>query len=523
MTAELLTAELPEGSLELLEAAAGEERRRIRLRLLRYGEVGELSTGPELLEAGAFEGTDPSRVTIEAGAHGGPLVGVGTALEDVEGVPYLEATIARTTAGEELLELMRAGVYRAASIVYRPIRAASRRRADGVNVRSRVELVRVAVLERGAFPSAEVIAATHSEDATVTDQPTPTLAEIGELVRNIVTDAIPAPTLVVPAPAPTPSVMARAGSWAELLEASMAGDTELVRAVADSFLEAAAPTALVDGVIADVPPLVRPAWLESIVGRLAAVRPIVAAFGTQGLPDAGMEINWPVLAASNYEDRFEEQAAEKDVIFSKKVTLTSDKATIKTIASGLDVSYQVMKRSGGVYLGLVMDILATSWALATDEIFGAALVAKGTGTGTYDVSSGEELHGSLLEASAKVDDATGSPAAFILAASDAWLEIAKTAGLIPPAYGTQNVAGVAQASTLRVEVSGLPVIRAKRLAAGTVIASNSSAASLFSSGLMTASAEVVARLGMDVAAWSMDAPGIFIPAGIVKLTKAAGA
>jgi hypothetical protein len=122
-----------------------------------------------------------------------------------------------------------------------------------------------------------------------------------------------------------------------------------------------------------------------------------------------------------------------------------------------------------------------------------------------------------------VDDATGSPAAFILAASDAWLEIAKTAGLIPPAYGTQNVAGVAQASTLRVEVSGLPVIRAKRLAAGTVIASNSSAASLFSSGLMTASAEVVARLGMDVAAWSMDAPGIFIPAGIVKLTKAAGA
>jgi phage head maturation protease len=524
MTAELLTAELPEGSLELLEAAAGEERRRIRLRLLRYGEVGELATGRELLEAGAFEGTDPTRVTIEAGAHGGPLVGVGATLEDVEGVPYLEATIARTTAGEELLELMRAGVYRAASIVYRPIRAASRRRADGVNVRSRVELVRVAVLERGAFPSAEVIAANHSEDALVTDQldQVPTLDQIGALVRGIVADAIPAPTLVVPAPARTPSVLERASSFSQLLEASLAGDDELVAAVAGSFLEAAAPTELVDGVVADVPPLVRPAWLSRLVGELPAIRPVVAAFGTEGLPDSGMEIDWPTFDG-DYTGRVAEQAAEKDYIISRKVTLSSDKTTIKTVAGGLDMSWQVLRRSSPSYREIVMRILATAWALESDKAFGAALVAKGTGTGTYDVTSGEELHGSLLEASAKVDDATGSPATFVLAATDAWLELAKTPGLLPPAYGTQNVGGVAQASTLRVEVSGLPIIRAKALAAGTVIVSNRSAASLFSSGMMTATQDVVARLGTDVAVWSMDAPAVFIPTGIVKLTKAAGA
>jgi phage head maturation protease len=522
MTAELITAQLDPGALELLEAAAGEDRRRIRLRLLTYGEVGQLDTGPELLEPGAFEGTDPARVTIEAGAHGGPLVGVGTSLEDVDGVPYLEATIARTSAGEELLELMRLGVLRAASIVYRPIRAASRRRADGVNVRSRVELVRVAVLERGAFPSAEVIAATHSEDATVTDQPTPTLAEFGELVRGIVTDAIPAPTLVVPAPARTPSALERASSFSALLEASLAGDDELVRAVAGSFLEAAAPDALLDGVVADVPSIVRPAWLDRIIGELPAIRPVVAAFGTQGLPDAGMEIDWPVFGG-DYTGRVAEQAAEKDFIISKKVVLTSDKATIKTIAGGLDMSWQVLRRSSPSYREIVMRILATAWALESDKAFGAALVSKGTGTGTYSVDSGDELHGSLLEASAKVDDATGSPATFVLAASDAWLELAKTPGLLPPAYGTQNVGGVAQASTLRVEVSGLPIIRAKALAAGTVIVSNASAAKLFSSGMMTATQDVVARLGTDVAVWSMDAPGIFIPTGIVKLTKAAGA
>jgi hypothetical protein len=520
MTEQLVTAQL-EDAVELLEAAAGEDRRTIRLRLLRYGEIGQLETGPELLEAGAFSETDPARVTIEAGRHGGPLVGVGTALEELDGVPYLDARVSRTRDGDELLELARDGVLRAASIVYRPIPGASRRRADGVNVRRRVELVRVAVLERGAFPSAEVVAASHTEEvSTVTEQAAPTLAEIGELVRGIVTDAIPAPVVSVPAPERRPSVLERAGSFAQLLEASLAGDAELVGAVAASFLEAAAPTELVDGVTADVPPLVRPAWLETIVGILPATRPVVSAFGTVGLPDSGLEIDWPVLA-EGFGGRVGVQAAEKDFILSKKVTLTSDKATIATLAGGLDMSWQVLRRSSPSYLAAVGRILAIAWAIESDKAFGAALVSKGTGTGEYDATDAAAVHGSLLEASAKVDDATGSPASFVLAAPDAWLAIAKATGLVPPAYGTQNVAGVAQASTLRVEVSGLPIVRAKNLAAGTVIVSNPEAAKCYTSEMMTATQDIVARLGTDVAVWSMDAAAIFIPTGIVKLTAAA--
>jgi hypothetical protein len=80
---------------------------------------------------------------------------------------------------------------------------------------------------------------------------------------------------------------------------------------------------------------------------------------------------------------------------------------------------------------------------------------------------------------------------------------------------------VAQASTLLVEVSGLPIVRAKNLAAGTVIVSNPEAAKCYTSGMMTATQDVIARLGTDVAVWSMDAAAIFIPTGIVKLTAAA--
>jgi phage head maturation protease len=522
MTDQLVTAQL-EDAVELLEAADGGDRRTLRLRLLRYGEVGNLETGPELLEAGAFAETDPTRVTIEAGRHGGPLVGVGTALEEVDGVPYLEARVSRTRDGDELLELARDGVLRAASIVYRPMPGASRRRADGVSIRRRVELVRVAVLERGAFPSAEVVAASEAsqEDRTM---PELTLDQITDAVRGIVTDAIPAPVVSVPAPADRrPTLAARAPSFSDVLEASLSGDVELVAEVAASFMAAAAPTELVDGVTADVPSIVRPAWLDKLVGLLPAVRPVVTAFGTAPLPDSGMEFSWPVLA-EGLDGRVAEQAAEKDVILSKKVTLTSDKATIKTIAGGLDMSWQVLRRSSPSYREIVLRILAAAWATETDKAFGAAIIAKGTGTGSLAADAdGVAVHAALLEASAKVDDATGSPATFVLAAPDAWLTIAKASGLLPPVYGVQNVPGVAQASTLRVDVSGLPIIRARNLAAGTIIVSNSSAAACHSSGMMTATQDVVAQLGTDVAIWSLEAPAIYIPTGIVKVTAASGA
>jgi hypothetical protein len=510
VTDELIYA--ADDAVEWLEAADG---RTIRLRLFRYGETGRLATGPEIIEAGALDGTDPGRVTIEAQRHGGPLVGVGTDLEHIDGVPYLTAAIARTPAGEELLELARAKVLRAASVVYRPI--AGTRRADGVNVRSRIELVRVAVLERGAFPSAEVVAAS-LEVPHVTEQSIPSLDEIGALVRGIVTDAIPAPVVQVPAPSPRTVLPATAG---DMLQASLDGDVEMIAAFKQAMLEAAAPDALVDGVTGDVPPIVRPAWLNEIVGIIPRARAVVNAFGTRPLPDSGMEIDWPVWDG-NASGFVSAQAAEKDIIGGKKLVLTSDKVALATLAGGIDVSWQVLRRSSPSYRDAVMRILAVAWAIETDKAFAATLVSKGTGTGTYDATSGEKLHASLLAASAKVDDATGMPADFVLAGSTAWLTLASAAGVLPSAYGTQNLPGTAQASTLSVNVSGLPIIRARNMAADAVIVSNASAASCYTSGMLTATQDVVARLGTDVAVWSMDGGAVFIPTGIVKLTAAAG-
>jgi hypothetical protein len=522
MTEQLVTAQL-EDAVELLEAAAGEDRRTIRLRLLRYGEVGQLETGPELLEAGAFAGTDPARVTIEAGRHGGPLVGVGTQLDEVDGVPYLDARVSRTRDGDELLELARDGVLRSASIVYRPVPGASSRRADGVNVRRRVELVRVAVLERGAFPSAEVVAAAHMEVPTVTD-PTPagelTLDAITAAVRGVVADAIPTPIVQIPAPlaASAPAGPALPASWGEYLEAAVAGEDEVVAAVNRAMLEAAAPTSIADGVTGDVPSIVRPAWLSEIVAIIPSAMPVRSAFGTAPLPESGLEIDWATFDG-DYTLRVGAQAAQKDMLLSKKVTIGSDKATIATIGGALDLSWQAIKRSSPSYRDAVGRILAIAWAIEAEKAFAAAVVAKATGTvGTGATPDGAKYHAAMIEAAGKVDDATGSPATFCLAAPDAWLAIAKATGLYPRPYGTSNAYGTAQASPLSVNVSGLEVTRAKSLAAGTVLVSNSSAATCYTTGMMSGAQDVLVRLGTDVAVWSMDAAAVFLPLGIVKVT-----
>jgi hypothetical protein len=91
----------------------------------------------------------------------------------------------------------------------------------------------------------------------------------------------------------------------------------------------------------------------------------------------------------------------------------------------------------------------------------------------------------------------------------------------PEPYTVQNVSGVATASTLRVNVSGLQVIRAKWLDTGiayNAIVSNGAAAKWIEDGPRLATAENVGQLGRDVAIYGYAASGVYLPAGVVRVT-----
>ena len=158
-----------------VERAAGEPstapaERRIDVRLVAWGDVAQDPSGyRETIMRGAFAGIDPADVVLESGAdlrnggHETRAVGVAEAIVERDDGAYATFRVAPTPAGDELLALTGSGVLRRASVVFAPIK--SKQRADGVIERHALSLRRVAVLARGAYPSARVMAVRSAAEA----------------------------------------------------------------------------------------------------------------------------------------------------------------------------------------------------------------------------------------------------------------------------------------------------------------------------------------------------------------------
>jgi phage head maturation protease len=177
---------------ELRVRAAGDPSERIIEGIvIPFGQVVDVQdspTGPryrETIARQAVDGLDPTRVTLESltapgrgyNTHeGSVLVGRGVSA-DVGDVLRMGFRVARTAAGDELLELARDGVLTEFSATFAPV--AQRTRADGVVERTAIDIRRVAVVERGAYlaPITAVRAATEGDmpntqpaaDAAATD------------------------------------------------------------------------------------------------------------------------------------------------------------------------------------------------------------------------------------------------------------------------------------------------------------------------------------------------------------------
>ena len=120
------------------------------------------------------------------------------------------------------------------------------------------------------------------------------------------------------------------------------------------------------------------------------------------------------------------------------------------------------------------------------------------------------------------EDATGVAATIVYASTALMIEIGGWESFFPAPYSVQNVSGVATASSLLVNVSGLRVVRAKWLdgdAAMHAIVTNGESARWIEDGPRVANAENVGKLGRDVAIYGYGATAAYLPAGIVRLVE----
>ena len=283
--------------------------------------------------------------------------------------------------------------------------------------------------------------------------------------------------------------------------------------------------ALFDQVTGDNPGVMPPVWLQQVRGIIDLGRPVITNVGgPQSAGTVGLDINWPYFDGV-LTDIVEEQADEKGEVNSVQISIEKGTATLKTYAAGSDISYQLLQRSQPSYLDAHNRIMAASYSTVTDRQFTGDIWQQGTGTINYDLSAdttGSVFRSAVFEASMECEDATGMPASIVYASTALMIEIGGWESFFPAPYSVQNVSGVATASSLLVNVSGLRVVRAKWLdgnAARHAIVTNGESARWIEDGPRLANAENIGKLGRDIAIYGYGVTAAYLPAGIVRLQE----
>lgn len=464
---------------------------------------------------------------------------------------YATLTLANTSRGRDVYELARTLGY-----VHVSLEAGVETGAPGATVGRTAArpspLTGLAVVlppGRGAYPGALAMAGRAAPDPDDDDDdqaddntdidpdvPAPPDAPAGRAgIENLVRQELARYGMTAQRDRQPAGPFARFRNFAEVMVAARESGRRAERAELSSAFAAAyrvhaernrlavsgAGRALVDQVTTDNPGLMPPTWLSEVFGIVDQGRPAIVALGVRSAGTSGMEIDWPYYDG-DLSTIVAQQVAEKTAVNSVKVSFKRASETLDTYGAASDVSYQLIRRSSPGYLALYDRILQIAYGLTTESVFAVALAAgAGLPALTYDAGTdddGATVKAVLFAASARVKLATGEPASVALAASDVYAALGGMAWLQAPQYGTQNTAGTASAATLRINISGLEILEAPSLPDGTMIVTNPGAAGWFEDGPFLVTAEDVEKLGRDVAIWGMGTTGIFLPAGVVKIT-----
>ena len=320
--------------------------------------------------------------------------------------------ISDTTTGRDVATLLADQASSGASIGFRVARSHTEKREQPVDVIDAIELLEISLTPTPQYTGARLESVRERKE---TPPMTDTIPEVRDLTPRI--------TQIEQSETEIRDVLANLRDQVDALAVADSHPLAQYRSAADyakAVFTGEETRALVDQVTGDNPGVVKPGWLSDIVGIVDRPRSVINAFGTAPLPSSGMDVDWPTLdPALDLDAIVADQVAEKDEINSVVVKILKGTVPIITGAAGSDVSYQLIMRSDPSYLAAYLRILANAYGRYTEAAFTAAVAAGASGGITGGALSDlETAAGFLFEASDAVDDATGMPAGFALAAPD---------------------------------------------------------------------------------------------------------
>ncbi len=479
--------------------------------------------GTETLIGGVRESFAPGSFDLDnvigkplAYRHGEP-VGIITGAENREDGLYIDFDIVDTTLGRDAAVLARTNTIKGLSVGFNPLKSVMSKARDAIQ-HTAANLLEVSLTPYPAYQMAGVSSIREekegdtqmSETMDSTEQVSVD-QEAREAVKSLREEVGTIHARVFTSEA-AEHPLAKYRSFGEYSKAVANGETE--------------SRALADQVTANNPGVMPPNWILDVKGIIDLGRRVIQGVGgPESAGTSGMDINWPFFDQS-LTAIVEAQASEKGEVNSVRIDLEKGTATLATYAAGSDISYQLLERSSPSYLDAHNRIMLASYAAVTDRKFTSDLWNDGTGVEDYDFASdttGSAFRAAIFNSSVSVEDATGAPATAVFVSTAVFKKIGGWSTFMPETYPVSNVSGVATASTLRVNVSGLPVIRAPFLdtnAAYNAIVTNGAAARWLEDGPRLATAENVAQLGRDISIYGYGTTAAYLPAGIVRVYNA---
>ena len=495
-----------------LDAAAGDSPRTISGIAVPYGTDATVMSGQTVrIAAGALPVDGPApRLLAEHDTS--QVVGIVTAREETPDGMLFTAQIAKTRAGDDLVELLKMGAYDSVSIGIEPTDVEQDGRTTVVKAAAWKEL---SVVYEPAFKDAKItdIAASSPEEEAPDTEPQPSEedTEMTETQPEVV-EASVVPTAPIYATAKREARIPSASEW--IAAALEGGDTwhrmnDMVRAAAPDVVTTDTP-----GILPT--PIVGPTY-NNFVGR----RPVVDAIGAKAMPGGGKVFIRPEVTTHT---SMAVQSAENAALQSGTFVVSSNQVTKSTYGGYCTISEQDLDWTDPAVLNLVLDDMGRIYANTTDNVAADALLAGQTQTQvlTDPTSPSEWVSDIYAAASTILTNSNGGYATHLFLAPNMWAALGQlvdsTGRPLFPQVGPMNAYGSVSPVAGSGNAFGLTVVVDRNFAADTVIVGDPTGFEIFEQQKGAISVEVPSTLSLTIAWRGYFATLMIDPTKFVSIT-----
>jgi HK97 family phage prohead protease len=417
-----------------------------------------------ILEGALPEDGRPPRLIMQHDADARSVVGIVTERVSTSEGMMFTAEIANTTAGNDLLELLRMGALDSVSVGLTPKTIKAEGRTDVV---TSAEWDELSVVYAGAFSEAKIYKVSASEPEEETEvQETPTDNE-GENVSQE-NPTVEASTETVP----TTPLFAMAKrefklpTAAEYISAQLAGGA--VQAEFNNRLRASVDTGDLGGILPEI--IVQPVY-NNFIGR----RPTIEALTVKAMPQGGKIFIRPKVTTHT---TVGPSNGENVALDSGTFVVTELPVTKGVYGGYVQMSEESMDWSTPEVVGLILDDMSRIYANETDSVIANQLEDETTNTNNFtsaDIAKPEVWAQWIFQAASDIlTGSNGNLPTTLFMAPNRWASLANLSDdsgrPLFSTYGTSvNSFGSLAPNTLAGTAFGMNVCVDRNLPSGTLI------------------------------------------------------